>query len=128
MQFFEGLTNNFSTCMLLSGSTVMMIIMFFIPKYTYTNDMPSIFLCIVSITFNSILISHTQYDSWLAVSFWLLSGIILFIRCDVWCCLCLDVKGSDQIIITDRRNSKVATTIRLQNPPKNMLVTQMANS
>lgn len=109
---------------------VMSVVMLWIPRYTYSHDTPSVFACTLSFLFNSILLSSMMLDSWLALIFWLVSGTILvvqsLVKCDVWCCLCLDVQGHssqsthliDDTLIPDGSRLQTATaTIRLKNPP-----------
>lgn len=110
---------------------VMTVIMLWIPRYTYSHDTPAIFTCTCSLLFNSILLSSMLFDSWLAIIFWLVSGIVLamqsLIKCDVWCCLCLDYPqnpGHQTVLMEESlipngssRLTTATATIRLKNPP-----------
>lgn len=104
-----------------------------IPKYTYSYATPSTFICSMSIFSCSILISFMTLDSWLAVIFWLLSGLILVVQslvnCDVLCCLCLDYPRDDEATIvmeehlgTINANGITQATIHFKNPPKGMSI------
>lgn len=108
---------------------VMSSIMMCIPRYTYSHDTPAIFICTLSFLFNCIFLSTMMFDSWLAIIFWFVSGIVLaiqsMIKCDVWCCLCLEYSrhsGEPTVLIEENLipngSSRLATaTIRLKNPP-----------
>lgn len=118
---------------LFSVVLVMSFGMIWIPRYSYTHDTPAIFTCIVSLVFNSILLSSMMIDSWLAILFWFISGTILvtqsLIKCDIWCCLCLDYPSpsrsshttvllEENLIPNATNPPRLATaTIRLKNPP-----------
>ncbi|CAO1359584.1 unnamed protein product [Diamesa tonsa] len=104
---------------------VISIFMFWIPKYSFTHDTPSIFTCAMSLLLSCILLSAVMKSSWLAVVCWFLSGVIMFIRCDNWCCLCLDVSSSSLLSdhsmeenLIPNTSRHTTTTIRLKNPPK----------
>lgn len=107
----------------------MSVVMLWIPRYTYSHDTPGIVTCTLSFLFNSILLSTITLDSWFAVIFWLISGVVLVVqsvvKCDVWCCLCLDYpqgrhSGQPTVLIEESllpRHATATTTIRLKNPP-----------
>lgn len=99
--------------------------MFWIPKYSFTHDTPSIFTCAMSLLLSCILLSAVMKSSWLAVVCWFISGVIMFVRCDNWCCLCLDVSNSSLLSdhsmeenLIPNTSRHTTTTIRLKNPPK----------
>lgn len=113
----------------------MSFIIIWIPKYSSTHATPSTFTCIISIFFCSILLSSIMFDSWLAIIFWFISGIILalqsLIKCDIFCCLCLDyphnsaqttIVMEEHIIPNGSNNGLAATSIRIKNPPKGLSV------
>lgn len=104
-----------------------------LPKYTYSYATPSTFTCSMSIFSSSILISFITFDSWLAVIFWLLSGILLVIQslvnCDILCCLCLDYPRDEEATIVMEEhlgainaNGITQATIHFKNPPKGMSI------
>lgn len=109
----------------------MSVIMLWLPRYTYSHDTPAIFTCTFSFLFNSVLLTTITLDSWLAIVFWFLSGIVLvvqsLVKCDVWCCLCLDYprhNGQPTVLIEESlipngasRHPTATATIRLKNPP-----------
>lgn len=109
----------------------MAIVMLWIPRYTYTHDTPAIITCTFSFLFNAILLSSMMFDSWMAIIFWLVSGFVLvvqsLIKCDVWCCLCLDYprdSGQSTVLMEENlipngssRHATATATIRLKNPP-----------
>jgi hypothetical protein len=110
----------------------MSVVMLFIPRYTYSHGTPGIFTCSLSFLFNSVLLSTITFDSWFAVLFWIISGVVLVVqsvvKCDVWCCLCLDYPrqpgGQPTVLIEESlipngsaRHTTATTTIRLKNPP-----------
>lgn len=108
---------------------VMSMIMMWIPRYTYSHDIPTIVTCTLSLLFNATLLSSMMLDSWCATVFWLVSGVILvlqsLIKCDVLlCCLCSDYPehSSHSTVLLEERlipnvQSRPTTTIRLKNPP-----------
>lgn len=106
----------------------MTVVMLWIPRYTYTHDTPAIITCTLSFLFNAILLSSMMFDSWMAIIFWLVSGVVLvvqsLVKCDVWCCLCLDYPRSspgmrmEESLLPNGPSTRLATaTIRLKNPP-----------
>lgn len=111
--------------------SVVSFVMLWIPRYTFSHDTPAIFTCAVSFFFNSVLLSSMMFDSWLAITFWLLSGVVLvlqsLVKCDVWCCLCLEYPRAsthstvlmEESLIPNGSSRVTATTatIRLKNPP-----------
>ncbi|KAG5675287.1 hypothetical protein PVAND_005199 [Polypedilum vanderplanki] len=114
----------------LSISTIAMTVLglasLFIPRYYSSYATPSSFTCIISIYFNSIFLSSITFDSWLALIFWIVSGLILvlqsLIKCDVLCCLCLDYPSSEHTTIVMEENfipnGAASTSIKIKNPPK----------
>ncbi|CRL01568.1 CLUMA_CG014212, isoform A [Clunio marinus] len=117
-------------CLSIGVTFVTSILMLWIPRYTYTHETPSTMTCAFSLTFNFILMSVMMFDSWCAIIFWIFSGIILalqsLVKCDVWCCLCLDYPHEssqhsiliEESLIPNGSSSRAASTlIRLKNPP-----------
>lgn len=108
----------------------------FIPKYTYSYATPSTLTCSMAIFSSSILLSSITFDSWFAIIFWLISGIILVLstqsifKCDVFCCFCLDFPHDEMeatIVVEEHlgainANGLPTTTINLRNPPKGMSI------
>lgn len=112
--------------------------MLMIPRYTNSYDTPSVLTCNLSILINCVLLSFCYQDSWLAIVFWFLSGIVLVIQsithCDILCCICLDYPQygnhgneamSEQLIPNE---SGRARTIRLGNPPKGSSIINQVQS
>lgn len=91
------------------GLTTTILIMW-LPKYKNTQYSPSSLTCVASLYFSSVLIVYVLDLSWPAIIFWFVAGIILYIRCDTWCCLCLDhpASSSHQQLIPNV-SSKLAT-------------------
>uniref|UniRef100_A0A182MPR0 Uncharacterized protein n=1 Tax=Anopheles culicifacies TaxID=139723 RepID=A0A182MPR0_9DIPT len=50
------------------------------------------------------------------------NGLFLFIRCDTWCCLCLDRPGSGQTTLITSMSTAKTTTIRVPRPPKGAII------
>jgi hypothetical protein len=128
---------NYENILLISLSISIILITnllsLWLPKYTYSYATPSTFICSMAIYSCSILISFITLDSWLAVIFWLLSGIVLvvqsLINCDVLCCLCLDYPRDDEATIVMEEhlgainaNGISTATIHFKNPPKGMSI------
>lgn len=103
--------------------------MWWIPRYTYSHETPAILTCTISFLFNFILLTAMLFDSWCAIIFWFVSGIILaaqsMMKCDVWCCLCLDYPSRssqspgmmEENLIPIGSTRLTTATIRLKNPP-----------
>ncbi|XP_070495033.1 probable cationic amino acid transporter isoform X2 [Chironomus tepperi] len=132
-----GATNENLIYIIISSIAILIIsfIMIWIPKYSSSHATPSSFTCIIFIYTSSVLLSSIMFDSWLAIIFWFISGIILslqsLIKCDIFCCLCLDYPHSsaqttivmeEHIIPNGSSNSLAATSIRIKNPPKGLSV------
>jgi hypothetical protein len=109
---------------------VMSVVMLWIPRYVYSHKTPSVFTCTFSLLFNAILLSTMMIDSWIAIVFWLVSGVALvlqsLIKCDVWCCLCLDyphhprhttILMEENLIPNGSSRIPTTATIRIKSPP-----------
>lgn len=80
---------------LITGSLVLIIttvILLFIPKHANQkqNEYQNVSISVVALSGSLILMVATLSQSWPALLFWLASGLALIIRCDTWCCPCLD--------------------------------------
>lgn len=66
--------------------------MAFIPRYSGGSGAVNVspVVCTSSITIGILLISSCMEYSWPAIVFWIIAGLMFLIRCDRWCCLCLD--------------------------------------
>lgn len=106
----------------------MSVCLLWTPRYVYSHDTPAVFTCTFSLLFNAVLLSTMKLDSWLAISFWLTSGLVLavqsLVKCDVWCCLGMDYPGQshttllmDEALIPNGSSRGSTATIRLTNPP-----------
>lgn len=110
---------------------VVSVILLWLPRYSYSHDMPSVFSCCCLIFFNSLLLSTMRIDSWCALGFWLLSGCVLvlqsLVKCDIFCCLCLEYPrqmSHTTVLVEETVPVPNGTTIRyttasikLKNPP-----------
>lgn len=114
------------TLFLLSVILLISTVMLWIPRYTYSHDTPSIFTCNLSLVFNSILLSTMMMDSWLAIIFWMLSGLILvlqsLVKCDIFCCFCLDYPHEPQSVLLiqeeESANPTMIPNVCMTAPPK----------
>jgi hypothetical protein len=78
----------------------------FLPKYN-NDHTPSLFTCSMCLLTGGVLLITTFEKSWPAVTVWFMAGIIFYIRCDTWCCLCLDNRtGTESLIPTSASSSK----------------------
>ncbi|XP_058059742.1 cationic amino acid transporter 3 [Anopheles bellator] len=81
------------------GVTVVLtpaVILWLFPRHDQTNTArPSV--CIVTLLSSFILFAAVFALSWPALLLWFLAGLFLFIRCDTWCCLCLERPNSSGI-------------------------------
>lgn len=106
-----------------------------IPQYTYSFETPSTFTCSICIFFCSILFAFITFDSWCAIIFWLVSGIVLaiqsLVKCDLLCCLCLDYPRDETTIVMEEHlvtngsinsNGISTATIHIRNPSKGMSI------
>lgn len=80
---------------LITGSLVLIIttgVLFCTPKHVNQkqNEYQNIGVSVVALTGSLILMVATLSQSWPALLFWLVSGLALIVRCDMWCCPCLD--------------------------------------
>lgn len=68
------------------------VILLFIPKNVNQkqNEYQNVSISVVALSGSLILTVATLSQSWPALLFWLVSGLALIIRCDTWCCPCLD--------------------------------------
>ncbi|XP_053696429.1 probable cationic amino acid transporter [Sabethes cyaneus] len=96
------------------------ILMLF-PRYDQvTSTSPAILTCTITL-FSSIVMFAASFSmSWPALLLWFLAGLFLFIRCDTWCCLCLERPSSSQMLIASVSSTR--TTIRVPRPPKGSIV------
>lgn len=101
------------------ASFIVSLLMSFLPKTAgnATNVHPIISTALFCL--GSLLLSACLAYSWPAIVFWILAGLVLFARCDTWCCLCLDRPSSQQIIPSV---SGKTATIRIPRPPRGLLV------
>ncbi|XP_055635718.1 probable cationic amino acid transporter [Toxorhynchites rutilus septentrionalis] len=100
-------------------STILMLI----PRYAQTTSTsPAVITCAVTILASTILFAASFLQSWPALLLWFFAGLFLFIRCDTWCCLCLERPTSDhhQTLIASVSGTK--TTIRVPRPPKGSII------
>ena len=103
------------------------LVVLWIPTYTYAFATPSAFTCSFCIYTCSIFLAFITFDSWCAVVFWFVSGIVLalqsLVKCDLLCCLCLDYPHdeSQATIVMEEHlvtNGSHQATIHLRNAPK----------
>lgn len=90
---------------LLTGSVAILIItltLLFIPKHVNQKqeEYQNAVISVITLCGSLILMVSTLSQSWPALLFWLVSGLALIIRCDLWCCPCLD-KTEDVTIIQE---------------------------
>ncbi|XP_062548877.1 solute carrier family 7 member 14 [Armigeres subalbatus] len=96
------------------------ILMLF-PKYDQTTSTtPATLICTITLLGSTILYSASFLQSWPALLLWFLAGLFLFIRCDTWCCLCLERPPSTQTLIASVSGTR--TTIRVPRPPKGSII------
>lgn len=96
------LTNNYLTVLFLST-----LLLLWLPKQHSTVHSPSIITCILSLLLGNSLFFSTLSESWPAILFWFIAGFILFVRCDTWCCLCLDARTAQANILINNHNSQL---------------------
>ncbi|XP_055588777.1 uncharacterized protein LOC129741100 [Uranotaenia lowii] len=99
------------------------ILMLF-PRYDQTTSTtPAILTCAITLLGSTILFAASFMNSWPALLLWFVAGLFLFIRCDTWCCLCLErpSSGSHQMLIASV-GSGTKTTIRVPRPPKGSII------
>lgn len=121
---YENLILSISSFVLI---LILNLIIPWIPKYTYSFATPSTFTCTFCLYFSSVLLAFITFDSWCAIIFWLVSGLILaiqsLIKCDLLCCLCLDYPRDDaQIIVEEHIMANGIPNIHVRNSSKGMSV------
>lgn len=96
------------------------ILMLF-PKYDQTTSTtPATLTCTITLLGSTILYSASFLQSWPALLLWFVAGLFLFIRCDTWCCLCLERPPSTQTLIASVSGTR--TNIRVPRPPKGSII------
>lgn len=128
-----GIACSFENVILFIVSLIMLLIVnlviLWIPTYTYAFATPSAFTCSSCMYTCSIFLAFITFDSWCAVVFWFVSGIVLalqsLVKCDILCCLCLDYPHdeSQTAIVMEEHlvtNGSHQATIHLRNAPKGM--------
>ncbi|XP_041777601.1 probable cationic amino acid transporter [Anopheles merus] len=116
------------TIMIIAGVNVVFIpatILLLFPRYdqaSSTSATPALMSCVLTVLASFILFSASFAQSWPALLLWFLAGLFLFIRCDTWCCLCLDRPGSGQTTLITSVSTTKTTTIRVPRPPKGAII------
>ncbi|XP_055681551.1 uncharacterized protein LOC129788995 [Lutzomyia longipalpis] len=72
------------------GALLANIILFCLPKHHQQQGQVSSLTATLSLIGSCVLLTGTLSNSWAALVFWITAGFIFCIRCDTWCCLCLD--------------------------------------
>lgn len=109
--------------------TVMTIALEGFPKHVShkPNEYQPVFMSVITITGALILEIATLKQCWPALLFWLFSGLALIIRCDLWCCSCLDKPDELAIIHSSTHQLNlidVQPTLLITNPrPKPQFIT-----
>uniref|UniRef100_A0A182QSR2 Uncharacterized protein n=1 Tax=Anopheles farauti TaxID=69004 RepID=A0A182QSR2_9DIPT len=115
------------TVMIIAGVNVVFIpatILLLFPRYAQSSSAPapSMMTCVITVLASFILFSASFAQSWPALLLWFAAGLFLFIRCDTWCCLCLDRPNAGQTALIASVSSTKTTTIRVPRPPKGAIV------
>ena len=78
------------------------VTLYFTPRHVNQKqeEYQNMAISVITLCSSMILIVSTLSNSWPALLFWLFSGLALIIRCDLWCCPCLD-KTEDVTIIQE---------------------------
>uniref|UniRef100_A0A8W7PIS9 Uncharacterized protein n=1 Tax=Anopheles coluzzii TaxID=1518534 RepID=A0A8W7PIS9_ANOCL len=111
------------TIMIIAGVNATILLLF--PRYdqaSSTSATPALMSCVLTVLASFILFSASFAQSWPALLLWFLAGLFLFIRCDTWCCLCLDRPGSGQTTLITSVSTTKTTTIRVPRPPKGAII------
>ncbi|XP_055710209.1 probable cationic amino acid transporter isoform X2 [Phlebotomus papatasi] len=74
----------------LIGTFFANIMLFCLPRHNLQQGQVSSLTATLSIILSCVLLTGTLSNSWAALLFWITAGFIFCIRCDSWCCLCLD--------------------------------------
>lgn len=74
------------------GVVIVTVLLIFTPQHASQKheEYQHVTLSVVTLCSTLILMVSTLSQSWPALVFWLLSGLALIVRCDLWCCPCLD--------------------------------------
>ncbi|KAM7352436.1 torn and diminished rhabdomeres isoform 2-T2 [Cochliomyia hominivorax] len=107
------------------GVFIISLMMPLIPKYTGSVVNISPVICCTSIFMCGILFASCAQNSWPAIVFWMVAGLIMLIRCDNLCCTCLQQTSTinEQLIpsVSAKTTSSATTTIRMPRPPKSIV-------
>ncbi|XP_059617061.1 probable cationic amino acid transporter [Phlebotomus argentipes] len=74
----------------LAGGFFANILLFCLPRHNLQHGQVSSLTATLSLILSCVLLTATLDHSWAALVFWITAGFIFCIRCDTWCCLCLD--------------------------------------
>lgn len=96
--------------------------MLFLPKYN-NDHTPSLLTCSMCLLSGGVLLITTFDKSWPALAIWFMAGIIFYIRCDTWCCLCLDGRSGTESLLPNSATSSKLAGVRLPSglPPHNVI-------
>uniref|UniRef100_A0A182NEC7 Amino acid permease/ SLC12A domain-containing protein n=1 Tax=Anopheles dirus TaxID=7168 RepID=A0A182NEC7_9DIPT len=110
------------TIMIIAGVNATILLLF--PRYAQSSSAPSpsMMTCVITVLASFILFSASFAQSWPALLLWFAAGLFLFIRCDTWCCLCLDRPNSGQTALITSVSTAKTTTIRVPRPPKGAII------
>uniref|UniRef100_A0A8D8FIG9 Probable cationic amino acid transporter n=1 Tax=Culex pipiens TaxID=7175 RepID=A0A8D8FIG9_CULPI len=97
------------------------ILMLF-PRYDQTTSTtPAVLTCVITLLGATVLFAASFVLSWPALALWFMAGLFLFIRCDTWCCLCLERPTSHAMLIASS-SGPTKRTIRVPRPPKGSII------
>ncbi|GAB0098874.1 probable cationic amino acid transporter [Sergentomyia squamirostris] len=100
------------------------LILFCLPRHNLQQGQVNSFTATMALLLSCILLTGTLDSSWAALVFWISAGFIFCIRCDTWCCLCLDrttIPGHSHILpnvsakLDNLRQRSLAGSILLSN-------------
>lgn len=88
---------NYNESYLIGGSSNIVMSSIFLsctPKHSPNRqgnpDHPNVIIGVAVLASSALLFALTLSESWPAILFWVTAGLAFFIRCDAWCCGCLD--------------------------------------
>ncbi|XP_031637634.1 uncharacterized protein LOC116350051 [Contarinia nasturtii] len=103
------------------------LVMLFLPRYSHSETSPNVIFCSLTILLESILLASTFSISLPAIIAWLISGVLVYTRCDTWFSLCIEQPIYISHIVTPTANCSSTSNltksmIRLPRPPKGSLI------
>lgn len=74
---------------------VAVVTLHIIPKYQTSSIHPSILTCSIGIVSFGIFLGTIVSECWAPLLLWITASLLIFVRCDRYCCICLNQESPD---------------------------------